>query len=90
MNTFTAHARARGSAKLADASQVAALMRDGYELGLSTSGRGKGSWWLQKPKLGHGGSIVFVHTSTARSMQRKGQIKLAAVNTHWQKRFELA
>jgi hypothetical protein len=62
--------------KLTKAQQeVIDLMRQGWELGVSTTADGR--WWLQKGGLGRGGETNNVNANTAHALLRAGLIRSA-------------
>ncbi len=60
--------------KLSDAQQhIVDLMKDGWQLGMSTAGLNRRSW-IQKGGCGSGGEAENVHGNTVHALQDRGVI----------------
>ena len=55
------------------AKEIIQKMKEGWELNWDTHFDSRGAW-LQRDRLGKGGDIIAVHTSTFRALVRKGLI----------------
>jgi hypothetical protein len=75
--TATRNQAARKPAPALSAKQedVVGLMRQGWELGVSSSINRRGAW-LQKDGVGKGGPTVTVSLATVRALREKGWVIL--------------
>jgi hypothetical protein len=55
--------------------EVVDKLRNGWELGRATSGRGYHRVWMQTPGLGRGGESETIPTGTFFALYRKGVIE---------------